>query len=214
MNVTALLEPALLVFTFPLLLAFAFGALALLGLFDLGGFDVDLDLEADAAGGGVLQTLGLGLIPLSLFLVLFCFSFGWIGLLLVSLAGPAVAAVVGPGIATSLLLAVPAGAAAVLVTAPTARLLQPLFQDYGIAAGANALVGTVGVLSTQRVTPTFGSATVRMKGRGRVEVSVRTAERDGPLDLSYGDRVLLYDYDSARNLYYVAPPGDDLDDLQ
>lgn len=221
MDVTALFEPALLIFTIPLLLACAFSGLALLGLFDLDGFDVDLDLgtevdldtdmdldaDADAGGGGVLQTLGLGMIPLSLFLILFCFSFGWVGLLLVSLLGSAVSSMVGTGLTTALVLALPAGAAAVLVTAPTARLLQPLFQDYGIAKGATELVGTVGVLSTQRVTSTFGSATVRMKGRGRVEVSVRADDNDDN-DLDYGDRVLLYDYDPERNLYYVAPLND------
>jgi len=220
MNVTALFEPALLIFTIPLLLAFAFSGLALLGLFDVDGFDLDLDLDADVdldadadvSGGGGLQALGLGMIPLSLFLVVFCFSFGWIGLLLVNLLGSVVSSMVGPGLATSLVLAIPAAGAAVLITAPTARLLQPLFRDYGIAAGANELVDTVGVLSTQRVTPTFGSATVRMKGRGRVEVSVRAAEHDNGLDLDYGDRVLLYDYDPERNFYYVAPLNDnDLD---
>jgi len=224
MNVTALFEPALLIFTIPLLLAFAFSGFTLLGFFDVDGLDVDLDTDldtdmdvdtdADVGGSGVLQGLGLGMIPLSLFLVLFCFSFGWIGLLLVSLFGSSVSGMVGTGLAASLTLAVPAGAVAVLVTAPTARLLQPLFQDYGIATGANELVGTVGVLSTQRVTPTFGSATVRMKGRGRVEVSVRIAENDDGLDLNYGDRVLLYDYESERNFYYVASLNDnDLDGL-
>lgn len=221
-----LFDPTLLLFTIPLLFSFALGALSLLGIFDLealdvdvdgdadvGGpdadFDADADADANSGGGGVLSLLGLGLIPLSLFLVIFCFSFGWIGLLLINLFGTGVASVVGTGGVVSLVLALPAFAGAAVVTGPTARLLQPLFQDYGEAKGAHELVGSVGVLSTGKVTPTFGSASVTLPGRGRIEVSVRADEDDADDDVGYGDRVLLYDYDPKKNVYLVAPISDD-----
>jgi hypothetical protein len=246
MDLSVLFEPARLIFTIPMLIAFAFGALALVGLFDVEALDLDLDGDADfdadigadadfgadvgadadfdadlgadagadagmdadaeagASGGGLLQAIGFGLVPFSLLVVLLCFSFGWTGLLLTSLFGESVAAVVGAGFATTGVLAVPAAVASMLVTAPAARLFAPLFRDYGKAVGARELVGKTAVLNTGSVSDSFGAATVRVKGRGRVEISARADSEDADA-LSYGDRVLIYDYDPERNVYFVAP---------
>lgn len=230
MDWSLLFEASLLVFTIPMFVAVVVGALGLVGLFDVEALDLDLDLDADAdvdvdvgadvgadvdgdvdvdadadgGGSGWMQFLGFGAIPLSLFLVIVCFSFGWIGLLLVSLFGSTVAGVVGAGMATSLMLAAPALVGALALAAPTARLLAPLFRDYGRADRADTLVGSIAVLSTTRVTPSFGSATVTLPDRGPVEVSVRTTNASGD-DLGYGDEVVIFDYDAEHNLYYVAP---------
>lgn len=177
----------------------------------LGAKDALDAKDAVGGGGGMLQALqffGLGLIPFSLLLTVWCFVFGWTGLVLVELAGPMVAEMVGAGLATSLALAPVAFVLGVGVTAPVARLLSPLFRDYGEAQGARTLVGKVAVLKTGQVTPTFGSASVKLDGGARVSVSVRIEDVDdagGDDAPGYGDEVLIYDYDAERNVYLVEP---------
>jgi hypothetical protein len=257
MDLSVLFEPARLIFTIPLLISFLLGALALVGMFDFDGADLDLDtdldtdadlgadldvdagfdadvdadvdadldadLDADAdidadsdasSGGGLLQLLGFGYVPLTLSIVLLCFSFGWTGLLLSTFFGDPVAGVVGGGFATTGVLALPAFVAAAAITAPLSRLFAPLFRDYGKATKTRELVGKTAVLTTGSVTSSFGSASVRVPGRGPVEVSVRTDPTDGDMSdqINYGDRVLIYDHDPERNIYFVAPhtPDDTL----
>jgi hypothetical protein len=191
-------------------------------------FDADVDLDADLDAGGdvggafdgeagapgtsVLALFGLGLIPLSLFITIWCVTFGWTGLALVEWLGPTVAALVGGGWATGLALAPVAFVLGVLVTAPTARLLSPLFEDYGRAKGASELVGKVAVLASGRLTSTFGRATVKLPSGVRADVAVRLDEHDAAAadTLGYGDDVLLYDYDAEQGVYLVAPAPDAL----
>lgn len=243
MDLSVLFEPAQLIFTIPLLISFMFGGLALVGLFEFDGFDIDMDTDMDAGadigadvgadmgadggiatdadvdadvdmdadadtgsgGGGLFQLLGFGYVPLTLSLVLLCFSFGWTGLLLSSLFGSSVAGVVGGGVAASGVLAVPALLAAGIVTAPLSRLFAPLFQDYGKATKTYELVGKTAVLTTGSVSETFGSVSVRVPGRSPIEVSARVQEEADAEAISYGDRVLIYDHDAEKNVYYVAP---------
>ena len=180
---------------------------------DVGG-DVSgaFDGEAGAPGTSVLAFFGLGLIPLSLFITIWCVAFGWTGLALVEWLGPTVAALVGSGWATGLALAPVAFALAVAVTAPAARLLRPLFDDYGRAKGARELVGKVAVLSSGRLTPSFGRASVTLPSGGRADVAVRLDEHDADAagTLAYGDDVLLYDYDAEQGVYLAAPAPDEL----
>jgi hypothetical protein len=255
MDLSVLFEPAQLIFTIPLLISFMFGGLALVGLFEFDGFDLDMDTDVDTgadigadvgadmsadvspdmgadggvatdadldadvdmgssetdagSGGGLLQLLGFGYVPLTLSLVLLCFSFGWTGLLLSSLFGSSVAGVVGGGVAASGVLALPALVAAGIVTAPLSRLFAPLFQDYGKAPQTYELVGKTAVLTTGSVSDTFGSASVRVPGRSPIEVSARVQDAADADAIGYGDRVLIYDHDAERNVYYVAPHDSD-----
>jgi len=235
-DLSVLFEPSRLIFTIPMLVAFLFGGLALVGLFDFEGLDLDVDTDADVSadvdvdfdadvasgvaaesdveaevgvegGGGFLQLLGLGLVPLTLTIVLLGFSFGWTGLLLTSLFGEAVSEVVGGGFSTTSVLAIPAAVAAIGVTAPLSRFFAPLFRDYGKAPRHHELIGKTAVLTTGSVDDTFGSASITMPGRGRIEISARTDPVDDAESaaMGYGDRVLIYDYDAARNVYLVAP---------
>ncbi|PEN13608.1 hypothetical protein CRI94_09885 [Longibacter salinarum] len=233
MDLSILFEPARLIFTIPMLVSFAFGALALVGLFDFDGLDLDLDADADVdldagvdidadvdldadldadadagnSGGSFLQLLGLGYVPITLSIVLLGFTFGWTGHLLTSLFGSSVAATVGSGLATTGVLAVPAVVAAVGITAPLSRLFAPLFRDYGKATQTHELVGKTAVLTTGSVSPSFGSASVRVPGRGPIDISVRVDPSDVEKAdaLKYGERVLIYDYDSDKGVYFVAP---------
>lgn len=200
----AFFEPHVLVFTIPVLLAGLFWLLSFAGLFDVTALDLDLDVDADAdvalSAGSVPSLLGLGLVPLSILLTVMLFCFGWTGIALHALAGAHVAAW-GWGAWTTTMLFVPVAAVvAISLGAGVARLLHPLFRDYGAAPSAHALVGRVAVLNSTTVSPTFGSAVVSLDG-DRIEIAVRT---DAPAaELGYGDRVLVYDYDAARNLYFV-----------
>lgn len=224
--VSALFESHRLVFTVPLLFSLALGSLSIFGLFDLEALDLDLGVGADAdldldvgadveadvdpdveAGGGVLEALGLGMIPFSLLLILLSFSFGWLGLALEFVLAAPVSAWVGGGWGLSLVLTPPALAGALVVTAPLARLLHPLFKDYGRARSEHDLVGRPATLTSGSVSPTFGEASVRLDRGIPVDVSVRTPDADH--DLEHGDTVLLFDYDPDARVYFVAPYSDD-----
>jgi hypothetical protein len=234
---SGLFESHRLLFTIPLLFALFLGSLSVLGLFDLEavdldlGFDTDVDLGVDAdldadldadvdpdveaGGGGVLQLLGLGMIPFSLLLIVLCFSFGWLGLLLEFLLLKPVSSWVGVGWGLTLSVAPLALIGALLVTAPTARMLHPLFKDYGRAKDVHHLLGKRATLTSGSVSTTFGSASAQLDHGQPVDISVRTTEDEN--DLGYGDNVLIFDYDAENDLYYVAPLSEDeeilLDDI-
>jgi len=223
---STLFESHRLVFTVPLFFSLALGSLSIFGLFDLEALDLDLGMGADAdldldagadvdadldpdveAGGGVLEALGLGMIPFSLLLILLCFSFGWLGLALEFLLAGWLPAGGGGGWGLSLVLTLPALAGAVVVTAPLARLLHPLFKDYGRARSEHDLVGRPATLTSGTVSPTFGEATVPSDHGVPVDISVRTPEADH--DLDRGDTVLIFDYDPDARVYFVAPYSDE-----
>ena len=210
--VTLLFEPALLPFTIPLLFALVLWGLAALGLFDFDGFDADVDLDADAdldvegAGSGLLQLLGVGAVPLSLVLTLLLFLFGFFGIALHGLLGDALAARSWSRWGMDVLFGPVALVGAVAGTALLARPLGGLFQDHGRAHGASSLVGKIAVLKSGTVSPAFGTAVVRVDG-DLVEVSARSEGTEN--GLGYGDRVVIFDYDAEKNLYYVAPFEDD-----
>lgn len=217
----ALFEPHRLLFTLPLLFALFLGSLSVLGLFDLDALDLDLDLGVDpdleldadldadvdpdveAGSGGVLELLGLGMIPFSLLLIVLCFSFGWLGLALEYLLVSPLSAWVGVGWGVTISIAPVAFVGALGVTAPVARLLHPLFKDYGRAKDVHDLLGQRATLTSGSVSPTFGSASAQLDHGQPVDISVRTTDDDN--DLGYGDEVIVFDYDTENDLYYVAP---------
>ncbi|HMB91073.1 MAG TPA: hypothetical protein VKP65_09520 [Rhodothermales bacterium] len=207
--VAALFDTTLLVFTIPALLAVVLWVLALIGLFDFEALDIDLDVDAPdveidldagadlAGGGGLLQVLGVGMIPFSLLLTVALFIFGWSGIMLHSLTGE----ILGwNGLALNLLFIPLALVIALAVTAGAARVLRPLFRDYGKAHAAADLVGKIALVKSNTVTSTFGSAVVRLGGD---HIEIATRSMPGQPDLQYGTQVVIFDYDAEKNLYYV-----------
>lgn len=218
-----LFDPHRLLFTVPIFFSICLGSLSVIGLLDLEALDLDLDVDTDAdldadldadvdadaetGGGGLFSLLGLGMIPFSLLLIILCFSFGWFGLLFESLFGDLLATwLVGPGWGQSLLFSLPAFAAGLLVTVPTARLLHPFFKDHGEARSARSLVGKQATLQTGSVSSTFGKAIVNASGES-FNISVRTQNDEN--DLGRGDSVLIFDYDAESSIYYVSPLSED-----
>lgn len=186
-----LASPSVLVFAVPAVLAVLLWGLSLTGL--LG----------DAGDGDGADSL-LGAVPLSVVASVALFAFGWAGLALHLGAGL--------GLAWS---AVGAALAAAALAVASTRALAPLFRSAPAPRG-QALVGHVGVVSSEEVGPDFGTATVRLDG-ARLDVPVRlldTPTADPAADPAadrprYGTRVLLYDFDAARGVYLAAAHTDD-----
>ena len=226
---TALFEGPLLLFTIPMIVAVLFWLTALLGLLDFESFDLDLDLDADidadidvdvdvdvdidadvdadveVAGGGMsfLHLLGLGMVPFSLIFTMVLFFFGWTGIALHSVLGSSLG---WSGLSLNLLFAPIALVVAMAAAAGAARLLRPLFREYGKAHTARDLVGKVASLNSSTASATFGSAIVKVAG-DRIEIAARCDPDDG--EPRYGDRVLIIDYDAQKNIYQIAPYTED-----
>lgn len=199
-----LFEPAVLLFTAPVLVALAFWLLTVVGLLDLDLLDADVDVEADvdagAAGGGLPGAIGLGLVPVSLLLTLLLFFFGWTGIVLHGTLGEVLTGLGWAGWVQNLLFVPVALGAGTACVAGAARLLHPFFQDYGRVQGAYEVIGKIAVVKSGTVTPGFGAATVRTDS-GPVEIAARTDA--GAAELRYGEQALVVDYDADANTYLV-----------
>lgn len=185
-----LTSPDVLLFATPIGLALVLWLLSLTGL-------VGTDADAPLDGGGAPVDAFTGGMPLVLAASVLLFATGWIGL--------ALRFWVGMPLALSDAGAVVAGLA---LTRLLGRALAPLFAPAPAPSGA-ALVGRVGVVSSETVSDDFGTATVRLDGT-RLDVPVRLAA-PAPAEArpAYGSRVLLYDYDHARGVYVAAAHTDD-----
>ena len=222
---TALFEGPLLLFTIPMLVAVLFWLTAMLGLLDFESLDIDLDLDADVdadidvdvdvdadvdadvdgatGGGGFLHLLGLGMIPFSLIFTMVLFFFGWTGIALHSFFSTALG---WSGLQLNLLFAPVSLAVAMTGVAGAARLLRPLFREYGKPPTARDLIGKVASLNSSTASATFGSAIVKVEG-DPIEIAARCDPEDG--EPRYGDRVLIIDYDAQKNIYQIAPYDED-----
>jgi hypothetical protein len=199
-----LLEPAILFFTVPILLAVLFWLTGLIGLVDFEA--LDLEPGADVGfGSGTLSNLsslaGFGLIPLSLFISLSLFCFGWSGIALYAFIGTDLLTTGWSYLGTNFLIIPSSIVVSVGLTAGAVRLLRPLFSDYGKASDAYDLIGKVAVVKSGTVSPDFGEAIVQLKGGIKVEIATRT-DNDAN-NLRYGDQALILDYDLAQNTYLV-----------
>jgi hypothetical protein len=179
----ALAFPAVL-FSFLLVVVIGYWGLALLGVLDLdddgGGFD----------GWGLF-----GGVPLSISLSLFV-AFSWFLSLAgtVLIEGAPLRILLGFGV---LLAALVGGAVGTrLVILPLRRFFtgaEPTRQDF---------VGRVAVVRTSSVTEDFGQAEVGAADGSSAIVQIRLA---GEGNLGVGSRVVIYDYDTAGEFFWVSP---------
>ncbi|MEL7058753.1 MAG: NfeD family protein [Acidobacteriota bacterium] len=211
-------------FTWPLMLVALSWGLAMTGLLDLkwledatGTAESALDSLAGAlpdsslptsdafesapagveAMPGFWQRLGLGGVPRS-FTGSLIAGFGWVFSLTATLAIPGLqdaaddAWWVGLGVALFFLL--PA-------TMATALALRPLHRAVAASLGPTRadLIGTVCVVTTQRVDADFGQAEVE-DGSSLIQVRCRD-----PGALSRGSRAVIFEYDREREAFWIAP---------
>jgi hypothetical protein len=198
---TALTFPTV-VYSVLLTVCAVYWLLAAMGLADGDAADALAGGDGDGVEPGgaaaLLAWLGLPGVPVMIVATALTFS-AWFGTYFVHLLvlrdlpqGVRVAA----GAGTALGMLVPAAIV-------TSVALRPLRRAMGrLSAAANAsLLGRTAVLITPTLGPDYGQASMDDGGAGLI-LQVRG---DDPNPLQRGDRVVLVEYDEARNAYHVVP---------
>jgi len=155
-----------------------------------------LDIDDDA--GDMLGVLGFGGVPVTIVLTL-VIVVGWFVSLVgtVLLQGMATGLRIGLGIVVLLVALVLALLVARLLVMPLRRLFHS-----GPEASRTDFVGLTCVIRTGTVAIDFGQAEVRAADGSTAVVQVRQTGRD---DLRAGQSVLIYDYDTDGEFFWVAP---------
>jgi membrane protein implicated in regulation of membrane protease activity len=173
-------------------------------------FDADHDVDADhdhdvsIDDGGMsflslLALIGVGRVPLSLVLMILLILWGSIGFALNQLLAQWIGATAMVGV-----ISMPATMAVSLVlTGLIARVVAkvlPTNETY--ARKRSDLVGTSGE-AILPIDAGFGLVTVRDAHGDLFQVPCRVAE--GEAAIAKGTRVVLFEYDAAKSVFYVAP---------
>lgn len=189
------------IFTVLLAVAVIYWLISLLGLVDLDGAEADMDIDSSADVGGLMVTLGLQGVPLPLVLTLLFLS-SW---LLTYFADLAFGSVFGGGwghVVFGLLVMPVALFVGLLITSVLVRPLRPLFRRAYKRPIQKQVLGTACVVLA------FNESS----GKGRAE-----AHRDGAhlilqirsdASLVRRDRVVLVEYLSDQQAYWVIPEAD------
>ncbi|HEY3465010.1 MAG TPA: hypothetical protein VGL47_07750 [Amycolatopsis sp.] len=180
--------PAVL-FSFLLVVVIGYWLLALLGA-------VDLDHHG-GLGDGLFA--GFGGVPLAIPLSLLT-AFSWF----LSLAGTVVLQAVHPATPVRVLLGVAVLLVALVLGALATRVLVvPLRRLFSVTEPTRAdFVGRACVIRTSTVTHDFGQAEVTAADGSSAIVQVRMA---GEGNLHAGSRVVIHDYDSEGEFFWVSP---------
>ncbi|HEX5567046.1 MAG TPA: DUF1449 domain-containing protein [Streptomyces sp.] len=184
-------------FSFGLLVVFAYWLLVLVGGLGVDALDGGEGIEADVPGtgaAGVFAAAGFGGVPVTVALSLFI-AVAWFG----TLSGTALTEGILPR-----LLVLPAA----LLTAwlVTRLLVRPLRRLTRREAGTSRreLVGRMCVIRTGHVGPRFGQAEITADDGSTVLVQVR-AEGTDAVGLNAGSTALVFDYDADGEFFRVAP---------
>jgi len=179
--VTAALAFPAVLFSFLLIVVIGYWVLALVGVLDVEDGDIGFF-------GGVPLPISLSL------LVAFSWFLSLVGTVLIDGVGTPLRVGLGVGV---LLAALVLGALGTrLVVVPLRRVFAgavPTRQDF---------VGRVAVVRTSTVTEDFGQAEVAAADGASAIISIRLA---GEGNLGLGSRVVIYDYDSAGEFFWVSP---------
>lgn len=196
---TALTFPTV-VYSVLLTVCAVYWLLAATGLADGDAADALGDGDGGEASGlaAALSWLGLSGLPVMIVATALTFS-AWFGTYFVHLLvlrdlPQGVRAAAGAGTALGMLI--PAAVA-------TSVALRPLRRAMGRLSAATdaSLLGRTAVLVTPSLGPDYGQASMDDGGAGLI-LQVRG---DDPNPLQRGDRVVLVEYDEARNAYHVVP---------
>lgn len=208
------------------LLAAVYWLIFLLGIFDLdileglfgsvegaaeGGLEGALEgadaLEGDAGeNGGCLSVVGLSGVPLAIsgtLLAIFGWTFSYFGMELLAelpeLAARGALVAAGVGLA--------AGGLSLGMTALAVRPMRKLFKLAPVT-GRRDLVGRRCKVTTLRVDEGFGQAEVD-DGGATILIQARCRRAN---QLGRGDRAVIYEYDAAREVFWVVPMNKSLSD--
>ncbi|UFS97052.1 hypothetical protein [Nocardia huaxiensis] len=187
-------------FSFALLVVVAYWLVVL-----AGAVDVDpLDADADVAGSGIGDRLGLGGVPATITLsLLIALAWFW------CLAGSVVTAPLDLTGVAGLLIGCWVLVIAVIAAVTTTRVIViPLRRAFAPTPQPtrDSLVGHLCVIRTGRVGPDFGQAELVSADGSSSIIQVRqTAEQASETPLSQGVSAIVYDYDSAAEIFWVAP---------
>lgn len=149
-----------------------------------------------------LETWGFGDVPRS-FSWSLVLGFTWLFSLLGSLYVPGFDALATDGLAAGGLLALGLGGASLgLGIVATSIALRPVkhAMHAGVGTLRRELVGRTCTIRTSRVDAAFGQAEV---DDGSMIIDVRS--REPAVEMPYGTRALIYDYDGDRGVFLVSP---------
>ncbi|WP_326958818.1 MULTISPECIES: hypothetical protein [unclassified Amycolatopsis] len=179
--VTAALAFPAVLFSFLLIVVIGYWVLALVGVLDVE------DGEIGFFGGVPLP------IPLSL-LVAFSWFLSLVGTVLIDGVGTPLRVGLGFGVLVAALVGGALGTR--LVVVPLRRVFA------GAVPSRQDFVGRVAVVRTSTVTEDFGQAEVAAADGASAIISIRLA---GEGNLGLGSRVVIYDYDSEGEFFWVSP---------
>lgn len=206
-----LFQPDVLVFSVPIFFSLSIWTLALIGLFDFHIFHIDLHLDGSHDlhglhghfGGNLLQMLGFGMVPFSLVITLILFFFGWAGLVIHDPAQNILLSINIASFLAKIIIPLISLIFSIFLTAIIVRPLRPFFRDYGKPGEAKEIIGKLGTLKTTTISKDFGTVSVKLDSGIMIDVSARTISEDN--NLTYGDEVLVIEYDPKNSIYYVEP---------
>ncbi|ASU82065.1 DUF1449 domain-containing protein [Nocardiopsis gilva YIM 90087] len=196
-------------FSFMLLVVFAYWIFVVLGAVGMDALDVDVDADADSAGGlsGLLSATGLSGVPVTVVLSLLI-TLSWfatlVGTVLLDLNEASTPALIGLG----LVVLVAAVLFAWLVTSGVVMGLRRFLPGDEPGAARTDFVGTTCVIRTGRADEAFGQAEITAANGTASIVQVRTI---GGEALTSGDTGLVFDYDADNEVYLVTPFDRSLD---
>ncbi len=179
--VTAALAFPAVLFSFLLIVVIGYWVLALVGVLDVEDGDIGFF-------GGVPLPISLSL------LVAFSWFLSLVGTVLIDGVSTPLRVGLGFGV---LVAALGGGALGTrLVVVPLRRVFA------GAVPSRQDFVGRVAVVRTSTVTEDFGQAEVAAADGASAIISIRLA---GEGNLGLGSRVVIYDYDSAGEFFWVSP---------
>ncbi|MBB6173996.1 hypothetical protein HNR23_004056 [Nocardiopsis mwathae] len=198
------------VFSFMLLVVFAYWLFVVIGAVGTDVLDVDTDADTGSGGlVGLLSAAGLGGVPVTVVLSLLV-TLSWfatlVGTVLLDLDGASTPMLIALGLVV-LLAAV---LFAWLVTSGVVMGLRRFLPGADAGAGASPadFVGTTCVIRTGRADDAFGQAEITAASGATSIVQVRTT---GGEALASGDTALVFEYDAANEVYLVTPFDRSLD---
>jgi hypothetical protein len=179
--VTAALAFPAVLFSFLLIVVIGYWVLALVGVLDVEDGDIGFF-------GGVPLPISLSL------LVAFSWFLSLVGTVLIDGVGTPLRVGLGFGVLIAALVGGALGTR--LVVVPLRRVFA------GVVPSRQDFVGRVAVVRTSTVTEDFGQAEVAAADGASAIISIRLA---GEGNLGLGSRVVIYDYDSAGEFFWVSP---------